>query len=215
MASVGMEHAKEGLEHAHHAVHLAQEGGDHPHGHELVHATMHSVDSIERHPRQMAVLIAALAACLALAEMGQKKAATEYLTRHITLSDTYAFMQAKNIRAGIMITAADTIDSTPGINDAAHQRVAALRGEAGRLLNDPKTGEGRAQLLERSKQETELRDHAHHKSEMFEFATGSLQIAIVLASVSIVTRTRYLSLAGGIVGGLASLFALAVAVGMV
>ena len=212
MTSVGMEHAKEGLEHAHHAVHMAQEDGDHPHGHELIHTAMHN---IERHPRQMAVLIAALAACLALAEIGQKKAATEYLTRHIALSDTYSFLQAKNIRAGLMITSADTIDSMPGINDAARQHVAALRAEADRLLNDPKTGEGRAQLLERARRETELRDHAHHKSEMFEFATGALQIAIVLASVSIVTRTRYLSLAGGIVGGLASLFALAVAVGLV
>jgi hypothetical protein len=212
VASVGMEHAKEGFEHAHHAIHAAQEGGEHVHGHELVHATMHN---IERHPRQMAVMIAALAACLALAEMGQKKAATEYLTRHITLSDTYAFLQAKNIRAGIMITAADTIDSTPGIDDAAHQRVAALRAEADRLLNDPKTGEGRTQLLQRAQQETELRDRAHHRSEMFEFATGAMQIAIVLASVSIVTRARYLSLAGAAIGGVASLFALAVAAGWV
>ena len=211
MTSVGMEHAKEGLEHAHHAAHDANDGAEHHHGHEIVHGKLHNP---ERHPRQMAMLIAALAAALALAEIGEKSTATEYLTRHITLSDTFAFLQAKNIRAGIMITAADTIDNTPGISDAARERVGKLRAEADRLIDDPKGGEGRVQLLERAKHETELRDHAAHKTHLYELSTGALQIAIVLASVSVVTRTRFLSLAGAVVGGAASLFALAVALGL-
>ncbi|MDR3522592.1 MAG: DUF4337 family protein [Acetobacteraceae bacterium] len=208
--SVGMEHAQEGLEHAHHAAHAAHaahESGEHGHGHGSVHP--------ERHPRQMAVVIAALAACLALAEMGEKAASSAYITGHVTVSDTYAFLQARNIRAGVLIAAADTIDSTPGIDAAAHERVAKLRAEADRLLDDPTGGEGRKQLLERAKEETELRDHARHRDHQYEAATGALQIAIVLASVSIVTRSRFLSYTGGALGVMASLFAIGVHFGLV
>jgi hypothetical protein len=215
MASVGMEHAKEGLEHAHHALHQPHDGGEqhgHAHAHEIVHGKMHNP---ERHPRQMAVLIAVLAACLALAELGAKTSSTAYLTQHISLTDTYAFLQAKNIRASVWLSTADAIDSTPGIDDAARARSAKMRSEASRLLDDPSSGEGRSQLLERARHETELRDHADHQAHEYEYASGILQIAIVLASVSVVTRSRFLSYAAGVLGGLASLFALAVGVGLV
>ncbi len=224
--SVGLEHAQEGLEHAHHQVeHAHAEGehgeGEHAHAHELAHGhtavhdahhpnhdTMHNP---EKHPRQMAVVIAALAACLALAEVGEKNTASDYLAGHITVSDTYNFLQAKNIRAGVMITSADVIDSIPGASEASHTRALKLRAEADRLLDDPKGGEGRKQLLERAKHETEERDHADHRNHQYERSTGALQIAIVLVSVSIVTRSKMLSFLGGGIGALASLYALAVA----
>ena len=207
--SVGMEHAQEGLEHAHHAAHEAGE-----HGHGQGHGPHGSVHP-ERHPRQMAVVIAALAACLAMAEMGEKSASSRYITGHITVSDTYAFLQARNIRSGVLMAAADTIESTPGIDAAAHERVAKLRAEAERLLDDPKGGQGRKQLLERAEGESELRDHAKHLDHQYELATGALQIAIVLVSVSVVTRSRFLSYIGAGVGVLASAFALGVHFGLV
>ena len=211
--SVGMEHAQEGLEHAHHEVlhGTVPEGHGHDAHHDPHHGAMHNLES---HPRQMAVVIAALAACLAIAEIGEKSASSDYITRHINVSDTYAFLQAKNIRAGVMLTAADTIESLHADDEATKGRVAKLRAEADRLLDDPKGGEGRKQLLERAHHETELRDHANHKDHLYEFASGALQIAIVLCSVSIVTRSHLLSFIGGGLGALASVFALAVAAGI-
>ncbi len=55
------------------------------------------------------------------------------------------------------------------------------------------------------------RDHAFHHYHWYELAVGALQIAIVLASVSVVTRARALTLAAGLIGGGAALLALSVA----
>ncbi len=190
-----IEHAQEGLEHAHHA---AEHGGG---GHL---------------PRNMAILIAALAAALALTEMGEKAAQNDYLTHHISVSDTYAFLQARNIRAGILGTAVDTISLIPGTDETAKTRIAAMQAEISRLMDDPKPGGlGRKQLLEKAKILEEERDHAFHIYHLFERSTGALQISIVLASVSVVTKTKALSWAGGIIGGVAAIYGLLVALEMV
>ena len=189
--SATIEHAQEGLEHAHHA----SQHGDAGHL-----------------PRNMAILIAGLAAALALTEMGEKAAQNEYLTHHISVSDTYAFLQARNIRAGILGTAVDTISLMPGIGDTAKQRMDAMQLEIARLMDDPKPGgTGRKQLLEKAKVLEEERDHAFHIYHQFERATGALQISIVLASVSVVTKIRALSWAAGVIGGLATIYGLLVA----
>ena len=77
--SESIEHAREGIEHAHHG------------------AGIHT----DTTARRIAVLIAVLAAALALAEMGEKGAQNAYLTHHIALSDDWAFYQAKNARATV------------------------------------------------------------------------------------------------------------------
>jgi len=194
--SATIEHAQEGIEQAHHAV---EHGHGHGHGHS------------DRHPRNMAILIATLAACLALTEMGEKAAQNEYLTHHISVSDTYAFLQARNIRAGTLAAAADTIEAIPGISDSSRQHITDLRAEVARLMDDPKGGTGRKQLLEKAKELEGERDHAFHIYHQFERSTGALQIAIVLASVSVVTRVKALSWAGAVIGGAAALYGLLVA----
>ena len=186
-----IEQAQEGLERAHHA----------SEGHEA-----------DKGPRNVAILIAVLAACLALSEMGEKAAQNSYLTHHITVSDTYSFAQAKNIRRTDYSNAADVIESMPVIDDAARKRVERLRSEATRMGDDPKTGEGSKQLIEKATEQTHERDHAFHMYHQFERSTSALQIAIVLASVSIVTRIRTLTYVAAVIGGLAAIYAAAVAI---
>lgn len=184
-----IEHAREGLEHAHEA------GGS---------AT------------KIAVLIAALAAALALAEMGEKGAQNEYLTRHISVSDDWSFFQAKSIRATERSAQADILESLPTADQPAVQaRIKAARDEAARYRDDPATGEGAAQLAEKAKHGIEERDHAFHVYHQFERVVGALQIAIVLASVSIVTRVRWLTIGGAAVGGAAAIYGLLIATGIV
>ncbi|MBU6499228.1 MAG: DUF4337 family protein, partial [Rhodospirillales bacterium] len=57
------------------------------------------------------------------------------------------------------------------------------------------------------------RDHQFHRYHLFEIVVGALQIAIVLASVSVVTRVNLLAVGAGLLGGGAGLFGLAVALG--
>jgi len=97
-----IEQAQQGMEHAEHAA---------KHG------------DVEPSARKTAVLIAILAACLALAEMGEKASQNEYLTHHISVSDTFAFLQGKNARRAAYDSAADVIESLPAQDAAAHQRV--------------------------------------------------------------------------------------------
>ena len=192
--SDGIEQAQEALEHAHHA---AQHGPE------------------QKSSRNVAILIASLAACLALSEMGEKAAQNSYLTHHISVSDTYGFLQAKNIRRATYASTADVIESVPGIDADARKRAERLRAEAARMADEPKTGDGAKQLLERAKGLEHDRDHAFHVYHQFELSTGALQIAIVLASVSIVTRVRALTFAAAALGVGAAVFAALVATGSV
>ena len=195
--SNGIEQAREALEEAEHQIEEMREE---------VHKEMHNHGA-----RNAAVLIAALAASLALSEMGEKASQNQYLTHHITLTDTWAFYQVRNVRATILSSAADTIASLPNVAPEAAGRVAQLRKDAALQLDDPEYGEGRKQLAERAKHETELRDHSFHMYHQFELATSALQIAIVLASASIATRMKPLTMIAAVIGGVAALYALGVA----
>jgi hypothetical protein len=189
-----IEHAQEGLEHAHHAA---------EHG------------PAQKSSRNVAVLIAVLAACLALSEMGEKAAQNSYLTHHISVSDTYSFMQAKNLRRATYSSNAEVIESMPGVDADGRKRADKLRSEAARMADEPATGDGAKQLLQKAHDLEHDRDHAFHVYHQFELSTGALQIAIVLASVSIVTRIRLLTLVAGVIGGSAAVFAGLVAGGIV
>lgn len=184
-----IEDAKEGLERAHHA---AAHSGDHS-------------------ARWIAVLIAVLAAALALAEMGEKAAQNLYLTEHVALSDDWAFYQAKNLRAAIRTSEAALLASLPNATDPAVQaRIKAAADDETRLRDDPKSGTGMKQLMEQAKERQERRDHAFHDYHHFELLVGALQIAIVLASVSVIARARLLTLSAAAIGAIAALAGIAV-----
>lgn len=191
-----VELANEGLEHAHHEV-------EHP-------AAPHS----DRHARRIAVLIAALAAALAISEMGEKSAQNDYLTRHIALSDDWNFYQAKHSRAVMVGATADVLASLPP-SAATDQRIAALRAAAAKYENDPKGGEGAKQLLAKARVAATERDHAFHRYHKFEWVVGALQIAIVLASVAVVTRVMALAVGGAVLGGLGVVAGILIALGII
>ena len=188
-----IEHAREGLEHAEHA---AKHGGD-------------------GSATKVAVLIAALAAALALSEMGEKGAQNEYLSRHIEVSDVWAQYQAKGVRATQRLAEADILDSMPNADQPAVQaRAKSARDEAARLRDEPGR-DGAKQLSERAHGAEMEREHAFHVYHQFERVVGALQIAIVLASVSIVTRVRWLTVAGAAIGGAAAVYGALIATGVV
>jgi hypothetical protein len=168
------------------------------------HATEHPTD---QHARRAALLIGILAAALALGDMQEKQAQNAYLARHIAVSDTWAFYQAKRTRADISGGVATVLESLPGAagDPEIQKRIAEARAEAQRLRSEPGR-DGAKELSERARQETELREASLHRYHRFELGNGALQIAIVLASVSVVTRVRVL------VGLAAALGAAAVAV---
>lgn len=162
-------------------------------------------------PRRMAVVVSCLAVSLALADLGAKSSQTAYLTGHIDASDTWNAYQAKNLRATLWTSQVEVLRSLPDANSPAIQdRIKAATAEAARMHDEPSSGDGMKQLQAKAEDAQRERDHAFHTYHGYEHTSGALEICIVLASVSVVTRIRLLGLAAATIGGLAGLYGLTV-----
>ena len=162
--------------------------------------------------RRVAMLVSLLAAVLAVTEIGGKAAQNAYLTHHVALSNDWAFFQARNVRAVVRTSEADVLASLPNAADPAIQaRITDARDNAARMHDDPRGGEGMKQLEIKAKQEEADRDHAGHRYHGFEYTVGALEIAIVLASVSIITGIRWLTIGAAVIGAAAAAASLGVA----
>ncbi|HET6605391.1 MAG TPA: DUF4337 family protein [Rhodopila sp.] len=183
---------------------------------EEAHETIHEHGGhADPYAKRVAVLVSALAAALALTEIGAKSTQNEYLKDHIAVSDDYAFYQARSVRALVKESEATLLASLPNADDPKIQaEIKADRDYAARMHDDAKGGDGMKQLLERAKQLEEARDETLHHYHIYEFAGGAVEIAIVLASVGVVTGMVPLALAAGMIGGIASVVAAVVAFGV-
>jgi len=169
---------------------------------EPVHEHLHHAHHVEGDGfrRLAAIYVGVVAMLLAISSLGGGHATKEMLNANIHASDTYAFAQAKYLRATAYQLAADQMEfelnHLPGLSDAgkakATERAEHYRSNAARYESDPATGEGRQELLAKAKDWEHARDHAAEQDPNFEFAAALFQIAIVLGSVAIVATSRAL-----------------------
>ncbi len=119
---------------------------------ERAHETIHEHGGGDRWARGVAVLVSALAAALALTEIGGKASQTAYLTHHVTWTNDWAFYQAKNLRAVVRTSAADLMASLPNAEDPKIQaRIKESQDTAARMRDDPESGEGMKQLAAKAR----------------------------------------------------------------
>jgi hypothetical protein len=143
--------------------------------------------------RKIALLIAVIALFLSLSETLGKGAQTESISKNVEASNLWAFFQAKSIRRTTVQTAAEGLKITSGlltddtVKAAAAKQLDDWQKTAARYRSEPETGEGSEQLAERAKHAEEERDLAAAKYHHFEIASAAFQIAIVLASATIIT----------------------------
>ncbi len=184
---------------------------------EKANETIHEhADHTDPWARRVAILVSVLAAALAITGVGAKSAENAYLTHHIAVSDDWAFYQAKNLRLTVRSAEADLLSSLPNADDAAIQgRIKDAKDYVARAQDDPRAGDGMKQLAETAHHQEEIRDHAFHQYHIYEYAAGALEIAIVLSSVSVVTRIRTLARAAMVIGAAASVLALCIATNLV
>jgi hypothetical protein len=155
-----------------------------------------------------AIIIGIMAAVLAITEFVAKDAQTDYLTNHIAASDTWAQYQAKSVRRTILTAQADLLESMPTTSDPlVKKRIADARGNAERMRSEP-GADGMEQLAEKAHDQGHERDHAMHRNHILEIASGGLQIAIVLASISVVINLPAFMLVSVLVGGASAIYAL-------
>ncbi|MEY4699491.1 MAG: hypothetical protein RIR85_911 [Pseudomonadota bacterium] len=150
--------------------------------------------------KKIALLISILALLLAISETMSKAYQTEVLTKQIEASNLWSFFQAKTIRSTATKLTIETTQLTGKVSDP--KTAAALEkwdAAAKRYDSEPETGEGRKELAAKAKQAEATRDLYMHKYHFLEIASGILQVAIVLASATIITGVSLLSvLAGGL-----------------
>ena len=154
--------------------------------------------------RKIALLIAVIALCLALSEMLGKGAQTESIARNVEASNLWAFFQAKSIRRTQIQTAAEQGKLTLGTTTdeaakaALTKQIETWEKTAARYRSEPETGEGTEQLAKRAKDAEHERDEATHKYHHYEYASAIFQIAIVLASATIITGMIWLAWVSGL-----------------
>ena len=155
--------------------------------------------------KKIALLISMLALVLAFSETLGKSAQTAALAYNIEASNLWAFFQAKTIRQTVLRTAAEEV-AAGNMNQAAKDQVAKWKDTAQRYQSEPETNEGRDQLAARAKAAEKKRDVSMAAYHHYEVASAAVQIAIVLASASIIAEIITLAWIGGALGVLGIVF---------
>jgi Domain of unknown function (DUF4337) len=183
-----------------------------PHGHAHEAAHHHITDETFR--KRVGVYIAVLAMGLAITGLGGAGAMKQVINANIERSDDYAFYQAKNLRQTTTRIADDQLRLTAGRPDLTPESVQALAQlrtqyaqDIERLESDTTKNDGKKEILAKAKIAEEARDQAQERSENFEWAEAFLQIAVVIASTSILTASRPLLLLSAILAALGTLAA--------
>jgi uncharacterized protein DUF4337 len=161
----------------------------------------------ETYNKWIGVYIGVLAVLLAICNVGGANATKDATHANIAASDSWAFFQAKNIRRNAVALAADELElmlaAQPAMPDDAKRKfedkIKALRAQYQTLTSDPQKKEGLDELFARGKALEAARDVALRKDPYFDWSQALLQIAIVLASVSlIIGNLGLLALSGGL-----------------
>lgn len=168
-----------------------------------------------RREKWIGVYIGILAVLLAIVTVGGGNAAKDATARNIEASNLWAFFQAKNMRRTSYQLAADELEILMTANPAwpsevragFESRLGAYREQITRLTSDKQRNEGLDELFERAKAVEAARDTALRKDPYFDYAQAALQIAIVLASVAIISGgnvllalSMLLAVGGGVLG---------------
>ena len=156
--------------------------------------------------KRIALLISVLALGLAIVETGAKSAQTEVFTRNVEAANLWSFFQARTIRQTTVHTAAEQAEfDRQREADAAVRALVEIqqktwRDTAARWESEPDTGEGRRELAERARLAEAKRDHSLAQYHLYEYSSAAFQVAIVIASASIITGVSLLVGAGMLLG---------------
>jgi hypothetical protein len=160
------------------------------------------------------VYIAVLAVMLAICAMGGGNAAKDATLKNIDATNTWAFFQAKNMRRHVLRVEMGSLElrlaTDQSLTEAGRAaitgKIAEYKRQEEALTSDPEKPEGQKegldQLWAKAKGlEAEARV-AMRKDPYFDYAEALIQIAIVLASVAIISRFRFVLLGVSMMLGL-------------
>ena len=148
--------------------------------------------------RNAAVVVSVMAAMLAIASLAGSRSSTEAILAQAKASDTWNEFQANSLKRHV------------NLDDAAQLRIVAAGGpaaaeaekQAASLEQAVKDKYQPAQddLMPRAQELEHERDLAEARHRGFQTSEAAFQLGIVLSSISIVARARWLLFAGGGLG---------------
>lgn len=172
-----------------------------------------------------ALTIAIMAMLLAITTLGGGNVAEDIMNNNIQASNRWAFYQAKNDRQTANKIAADELETqillnqnslTAQMREALEKKIQQYKETAARYDDEPSKeepnnllkGDGKKQLAAQAKHFEEQRDLAMKQDTNFDYAEAFFQIAIVLASVAIISFSRMIFKLSIVIGIIAALLLL-------
>lgn len=125
------------------------------------------------------------------------------LNNTIKANNVWAFYQAKSIKQTL---AEQSLDDAVYRKDT--EKMAKLQAKIDRYESDPKTGEGKTELMAKAKQLEADRDEAKKRSPWIGYASTMYQLSIVVLSASILAVSVSMFWGSFLVAGLGILLSL-------
>jgi hypothetical protein len=163
-----------------------------------------------RFGRRVALVTAVIAVILAIASLGGNNATKEMLLSQQQSSDQWAFYQAKVIREHLYRAQRQRLEVDIALLPAsvpadARQRLEALAARFGE--EEKRYGAEKKEIEKDAKTREAARDRNQARDPYFDYAEALLQIAIVMSSISIISKSRPAFVAGLVLAMLGTLLA--------
>lgn len=150
--------------------------------------------------RWIGVYIGVVAVLLAICAMGGGNATKEATRANIEVTNGWAFFQSKNLRRVALQLSVEELELTlktssgltPEARGLIEDRIKSRQTDIQRLKSEPKTKEGLDELFIRNKALEAERDEMLRKDPYFDYGQALLQIAIVIASVALISPSNVL-----------------------
>ena len=143
-------------------------------------------------------VITVLAAMLAINTLMGGSNSSRILNNTIDANNTWAFYQAKSIKQTLAEMAYED-----AVRVGDRKKAADLQARIDRYESDPKTGEGKRELIAQARALEASRAEAKHRSPWYTYAGSLFQIAIVLLTASILAVSNRMYRASIAVGAVA------------
>ena len=155
----------------------------------------------EGNMREVSLIISVLAVLVAMVTVLGHRTHTEAVLQQARASDTWNEYQAKKIRANEVSLFSDLLVLQPNANQAAvEKKLEDYKKHVEKWNDDLNENQAKAKEFE-----AEV-DKAERKASKYDLGEALLQIAVVLSSITLLTRQR-LFVAAGVLLGLAGVIA--------
>jgi len=156
------------------------------------------------------IVISICAAVLAISAMLSNSNSGRILNDTLSINDQWSFFQSKSIKQTMLVSEAEQLKlelKKPGADTAwgpqksiIEARIQELENDIRRYESDPKTGEGKREIMAKAHDLEADRALAKKKSMWFGGSSAALQIAIVLCSSSILAVSMPMLIGGATMG---------------